>query len=104
MHIIILFVHAATNAVTVCDQTTTFAHLISEMYIADHYAQEDIDKLNRVTSDLIASYKEMIEQSSWICLTMMDDCLLKCILNNRFFLVIVETGMQEKSGMVVDCR
>ena len=57
---------AATNAVTVCDQTTTFAHLISEMYIADHYVQEDIDKLNRLTSDLIASYKEMIEQSSWI--------------------------------------
>ena len=49
-----------------CNSTETFSHLLSSLYTDECIGEEGKDRLTQLTSDLIASYKELMSKTEWL--------------------------------------
>ena len=59
-------VDEAANVYNACDDLNTFSQLISKIYVNDVLGDTCKNRLKDMTKDLIDSYKELINETSWI--------------------------------------
>jgi putative endopeptidase len=59
-------IDAQSNAVNVICQNKTFAQLVSKIYVADNYSDEDTARLTDITKKLTESLKGLIDKTAWM--------------------------------------
>ena len=59
-------IDAQSNAVNVICQNKTFAQLVSKIYAADNYSDEDTARLTDITKKLTESLKGLIDKTAWM--------------------------------------
>ena len=89
-----------TNALNACNMPGTFSELTGKIYVTDHYSEEDITRLTEFTEDLINVFKDLLNDTSWLCDSSKEKMLLK-LDNLRLNLLIPDGGYHDYSDPVL---
>ena len=89
---------AKGNAAAACDQNNTFAQLISKIYVSDQYSEEDIARLTDTTKELIAAFKVLIGQASWLREESREEALLR-LDEMRLNILVPDGGYRDYSDL-----
>ncbi len=57
---------AKVNGYAVCNRCTTLPGLVSRLYVENGLGRETVDRLKKMTNDLIDTYCEMVSETEWL--------------------------------------